>query len=86
MEYIDAPKRVVLRFHVKHELKEATINQSFFALFKIRPTDYYSHLMAPNYSSKMHIVLDLLCKTNPKIDRSKLPYEVYTVIEKDGEL
>jgi hypothetical protein len=81
------PKRVVLRFKVTHELEEGAINESFFARFSYESrNDYYSHLMAANDSSNMHIVLDLHCDTNPIIDNSKIPYEVYSVCKKDDEL
>jgi hypothetical protein len=63
MQSTNAPKRVVLRFHVQHELEEAAINERIFALFSPKPIDdFYSHLMAPNESSNMHIVLDLIVK------------------------
>ena len=81
------PKRVVLRFNVKHELEEPAINKSFFTLFGYHlQNDYYSHLMAANDSASMHIVLYLHCTTHPTIDKRTLPYEVYSVAKKDGEL
>lgn len=85
MESNNDPKRVVLRFHVRHELEEAAINEQFFALYYPEPpkNDFYSHLMAPNESSKMHIVLDLHCKSHPTIDNSKIAYEVFKVEKKD---
>jgi hypothetical protein len=85
MESTNQPKRVVLRFHVQHELKEAAINERFFALYGPEPpkNDFYSHLMAPNESSKMHIVLDLHCKSHPTIDNSKIECEVFKVVKKD---
>lgn len=85
MESNNDPKRVVLRFHVQHELEEAAINERFFALYGPEPpkNDFYSHLMAPNESSKMHIVLDIHCKSHPTIDNSKIAYEVFKVEKKD---
>jgi hypothetical protein len=81
------PKRVVLRFKVRYELEERAINESYFTRISDEPkNDYYSHLMAANNSSKMHIVLDLHCNTNPTIDNCKIPYEVYSVSKKDGKL
>jgi hypothetical protein len=81
------PKRVVLRFPVRYELEECAINESFFAQISDKPkNDYYSHLMAANNSSKMHIVLDLHCNTNPTIDNREISYEVYKVVKKDGKL
>lgn len=79
------PKRVVLRFHVQHELEEAAINKRFFELHGPKPlnTDFFSHLMASNESSHMHIVLDIHCKSNPTIDNSKIVYEVFKVKKKD---
>ncbi|KAF2254728.1 hypothetical protein BU26DRAFT_514591 [Trematosphaeria pertusa] len=84
MESNNGPKRVVLRFDVRHDLEEAAINERYFALFGPEPpNDFYSHLMAPNESSKMHIVLDIHCKSYPRIDNSKIPYEVFKVKKKD---
>lgn len=84
MESKTGPKRVVLRFNVQYELEEAAINKQYFALFGPEPKDdFYSHLMAPNESSKMHIVLDIYCRSNPKIDKSKIPYKVFKVKKKD---
>ncbi|KAF1958625.1 hypothetical protein CC80DRAFT_387866, partial [Byssothecium circinans] len=78
------PKRIVLRFHVKHELEEAAINERFFKLYAPEIVDdYYSHLMAPNESCMTHIVLDLGCKTNPVVDIRAIAYEVYKVKRKD---
>jgi hypothetical protein len=81
------PKRVVLRFKVIYELEECAINKSFFARVGYEPkNDYYSHLMAANDSSNMHIILDLHCNTNPTINNCTLLYEVYKVFKKDGKL
>ncbi|KAF7454445.1 hypothetical protein A1F99_017030 [Pyrenophora tritici-repentis] len=64
---MNTPKRVVLRFHVQHELEEAAINERYFALYDHADykNDFFSHLMAPNEPYKMHIVLDLNCKAHP---------------------
>ncbi|ORY09835.1 hypothetical protein BCR34DRAFT_589039 [Clohesyomyces aquaticus] len=84
MESTDAPKRIVLRFNVLYEREEQIINKQFFAFYSTEPADdYYSHLMAPNESSKMHIVLDLGCKTNPVVDLKAIPYEVYKLRKRD---
>ncbi|KAF1995790.1 hypothetical protein P154DRAFT_526055 [Amniculicola lignicola CBS 123094] len=84
MESNTGPKRVVLRFNVQYEQEEAAINKQFFALFGPEPkNNFYSHLMAPNESSKMHIVLDIYCKSYPRVDNSKIPYEVFKVKKKD---
>lgn len=86
MEHDNTPKRVVLRFSVQYEREEAAINEAYFAMFGPKPTnDFYSHLMAPNESHKMHIVLDIHCTTNPTIDNHTVGYEVFTV-EKQGKL
>lgn len=78
------PRRIVLRFNVDYELEEAAIIERFFALFGPKPADdFYSHLIAPNESSKMHIVLDVHCKTIPTVDLSALEYEVFKVKKKD---
>ncbi|KAF2818326.1 hypothetical protein CC86DRAFT_337367 [Ophiobolus disseminans] len=81
MESMLDPKRVVLRFHVQHELEETAINERFFALYGPGhpKNDSFSHLMAPNESSKMHIVLDINYKSHPTIDNNTIEYEVYNV-------
>lgn len=38
--------------------------------------------MAPNESSKMHIVLDINYKLHPSIDNNKIEYEVFNVKKK----
>jgi hypothetical protein len=80
MQHTD-PKRVVLRFSVDYELQGEDIIEQFFALSGPQPAtkDFYSHLMAPNESSSMHIVLDLHCKAVPTVDLSMIPYEVFKV-------
>jgi len=85
MGSINDPKRIVLRFHVQHEREEAAINKRFFALHGPNPpnNNFYSHLTAPNESSKMHIVLDLNYRLHPTIDNSKIAYEVFKVTKKD---
>lgn len=85
MELINDPKRVVLRFHVQHELEEAAINKQFFALYGPEPlnNDFYSHLMAPNESSQMHIVLDMYCKSHPIMNNCEIVYEVFKVKKND---
>ncbi|KAF2499958.1 hypothetical protein BU16DRAFT_232107 [Lophium mytilinum] len=86
LEVDSPPKRVVYRSSVEHELEDVAIIERFFASYGSEPfDDYYSHLMAPNESSKMHIVLDLRCKTNPVVDLHAIAYEVYRV-KKRGEL
>ncbi|KAH9873982.1 hypothetical protein IAQ61_004609 [Plenodomus lingam] len=87
MGSVNNPKRVVLRFSVQYEREEATINEQFFALHGPEPPnkDFFSHLMAPNESSKMHIVLDIYCNSHPAIDNSIISYEVFKV-RKNGNL
>lgn len=81
------PKRVVLRFKVLYELEESAITERFFTRIGYKPeNDYYSHLIPPDNSSKMHIVLDLHCNTNPTIGNGQIPYEVYSVSRKGGKL
>lgn len=86
MESDNEPKRVVLRFDVRYELEEAAINERFFALYPPEPPrdDFFSHLMAPNETSKMHIVLDIHCKSHPTIDNSNVTYEVFKVKKRDN--
>jgi hypothetical protein len=68
---MNKPKRVVLRFSVQYEREEATINEQFFAQHGPEPPnkDFSSHSMAPNESSKMHIVLDINCNSHPTIEQ-----------------
>lgn len=78
------PKRIVLCFDVKYELEEAAMIETFFTLFGPKPADdFYSHLCAPNLSSKMHIVLDLHCKTVPTVDLHAIEHEVFKVKKGD---
>jgi hypothetical protein len=87
MGSIDGPKRVVLRFSIQHEHEEAAINEQFFAQYGPEPPDkdFFSHLMAPNESTKMHIVLDINCNSCPAVDSSTITYEVFKV-KKNGNL
>jgi hypothetical protein len=79
------PRRIVLRFHVDYELEEAAIIEDFFSMHNLElEEDYFSHLMAPNQSSMMHIVLDLHCKTFPKVQLDTIGYEVFKT-KKAGE-
>lgn len=88
IESTNIPKCVVLRFHIQHELEEAPINKRCFALHghDRSHTNFFSHLMAPNESSKMHIVLDLNCKSYPTIDNDKIEYEVFKVTKEKNNL
>ncbi|KAF2131716.1 hypothetical protein P153DRAFT_201680 [Dothidotthia symphoricarpi CBS 119687] len=81
MVSINKPKRIVLRFSVQYEREEAAIIGHFFALHGPEPLnkDFFSHLMAPNESPKMHIVLDIHCNSHPAIDNSMIAYEVFKV-------
>jgi hypothetical protein len=84
---MDNPKRVVLRFSIQYEREEAAINEQFFAQHGPEPPDkdFFSHLMPPNESPTMHIVLDIHCNSHPTIDSSTIAYEVYKV-RKNGKL
>ncbi|KAF1996762.1 hypothetical protein P154DRAFT_547761 [Amniculicola lignicola CBS 123094] len=81
MGSINNPKRVVLRFSIQYEREEAAINEQLFALHgpELPNKDFFSHLIAPNESSKMHIVLDIHCNSHPTIDSSMISYEVFKV-------
>lgn len=80
------PKRVILRFEEQYELDwEAIIRTCFATLGSDPGGDYYPPLTAPNMSIKMHIVLDLGCKTVPYVDTSEIEYEVFKV-KRIGEL
>lgn len=82
----DVPKRIVLRFDQKYELDWEAIIQTYFATLGSGPSnDFYPHLMAPNMSTKMHVILDLHCKTVSSVDTSAIEYEVFKV-KKAGEL
>ena len=86
MESINDPKRVVLRFSDQYWLEDAAINEQFFALHGPKPlNDFYSHLIPPNESSKMYIILDIHCNSHPTIDDSTITYEVFKV-RKNGNL
>jgi hypothetical protein len=79
------PKRVVLRFLEEYELEEWDILQAYFALFGPEPVDdFFSHLIPANESSKMHIVLDLHCKSVPIVDLQAIEYQVFKVKKGDG--
>ena len=78
------PERIVLRLHVKYELEEAAIIEKFFTLYGPKPADdFYSHLCAPNLSSKMHIVLDLHCKTVPTVNIHMIEHKVFKVYKSE---
>jgi hypothetical protein len=82
------PKRVVLRFLVKYELEEWAILQAYFAHFGPKLVDdfddFFSHLIPANESSKMHIVLDLYCKSVSIVDLRAIEYQVFKVKKGDG--
>ncbi|KAF9734502.1 hypothetical protein PMIN01_07405 [Paraphaeosphaeria minitans] len=86
MEQADEPKRIILRFRDQYELEEEAIKNQYFALYGPAPpaNDYFAHLVAPNESSTMHIILDIHCKSHPIIDNSKLLYEVFKVRKNKG--
>lgn len=78
-------KRVVLRFDEKYELDWDAIIQTYMATLGSDPdSDFYPHLMAPNMSTKMHIILDLHCERVPSVDVSAMEHEVFKV-KKAGE-
>ena len=70
------PQRIVLRFDVKYE-RETSQGLTLIE-------DYYSHLCSPNESNKMHIVLDLYCKTFTKVDLSTIEHKVFKVRKSDN--
>ena len=79
-------KRIILRFNERYALKEAIIIGKFFVLFGIKSADdFYSHLYAPNLSSKIYIVLDLYCKIVPTVDLRTIEYKVF-IMKKGDEL
>ena len=78
------PRRIVLRFNVDYELEEAAIIETFFTEFGPKPAgDFYSHLMAPNESSRMYIILDVHCNTVPTVKLSEISYEAFKVKRND---
>ena len=84
-----APKRIVLRLYTKFELQEHAILQAFFTFYQLSndKLDYYCHLCAPNLSSKMHIILDLLCQKYPIVDLQIVEHQVFRVDRNDeGDL
>lgn len=80
------PKRIVLCFSLQYEREEAEILKAYFAKYGPEPInhDFYSHLMAPNTSSKMHIILDLHCKTNANVDLLLIDHQVFKVRKRDN--
>jgi hypothetical protein len=87
MDPMNKPRQVVLCFSVQYKREEATINEGFFALHSAEPLhkDFFSHLMAPNKSFTMHIILDINCNSHPTIDNSMIPYKDFKV-RKNGNL
>lgn len=80
------PRRIVLRLHERYEQEWAAVIDTYFAFSGLDLNDdFYPHLMAPNMSSKMHIVLDLRCKTMSPTDISAMVYEVFKV-KKTGKM
>ena len=80
----EGPRRIVLRFRVAYEREEEAIICDFFTTSNLDPCgDYFSHLLAPNDSTKMHIVLDMHSKTHPNADVETMPYEVFKVKKND---
>lgn len=79
-------KRIVLHLHMKYELEEAAIIDTFFALHGSKPAfNFYSHLCAPNQFFKMHIILNLYCKTVLTVNLHTIEHKVFKVY-KDDEL
>jgi hypothetical protein len=75
------PKRIILRFHEDHCDDERAINSQVFGSHGLGAVDdYYSHLIPPDEeSNKMHIVLDMYCKTNLTVELETIEYQVYKV-------
>lgn len=81
-----SPKRIVLRFHQKYEHEPGTITRRFFEAVNIDPhEDYFPHLCPPDDSTKMHLVIDLYCKSFPSVTLDEISHEVYRV-KKTGDL
>ncbi|KAK5940710.1 hypothetical protein PMZ80_007127 [Knufia obscura] len=78
------PRRVVLRVDEQYELEWANIVETYLASIDVDThNDFYAHLMAPNMSTKMHIVLDIPSKLPPSVDPSSIAYKVYRVKRAD---
>ena len=78
------PKRIVLRFHERYERDPETIRRKFFETINIDPKDdYFPHLCPPDDSTKMHLVIDLYCKSFPSVILDQVPHEVYRVKKPD---
>lgn len=86
MEQAGEPKRIILRFRDQYELEEEAIKTQYFALYgpASPANDYFAHLVAPNKSSNIYIILDILCKSHPIIDNNELLYEVFKVRKNKG--
>ncbi len=79
------PKRIVLRFHERYERDPETITKCFFEAINIDPKDdYFPHLCPPDDSTKMHLVIDLYCRSFPLVDLDEVAHEVYRVRKKDN--
>lgn len=86
MQRTNTPKRAVLRFSFRYQHDEAAIIRSFSTLVNSEPAkDFFSHLIPPNESSKMYIVLDLYHKENLTADINEIPYEVF-LVKKERDL
>ena len=64
---------------------QATIDQ-FFEKYSLQPADdYFSHLQPANESVKMHVILDMYCRTIPMVDLGTIEYQVFKV-KKNNQL
>lgn len=77
------PKRIVLRVDEQYERQHAEIVEAFFTSYDDKP-DFYEHLCPPNWSTKMHIVLDLHCNPGTSVEVQNIPYEVFRVRKSKG--
>jgi hypothetical protein len=75
-----SPKRIILRFHEKYEHEPERITRKFFETINIdHKEDYFPHLCPPDDSPKMHVAVDLYCKSFPSVNLDEILHEVYRV-------
>ncbi|EER44047.1 predicted protein [Histoplasma capsulatum var. duboisii H88] len=74
------PVRIILGYCEQPFLKPSAIINSFFTWRDIQPLDdYYTHICSNPLSTRLYLVLDLYCKTNPNVDLNELDLEVFKV-------
>lgn len=79
-----SPKRIVPRFHEKYGPETDSIIQNFFEASGIDPKeDHFPELFPLDDSTKMHLVIDLYCKSFLSVNLDAISHEVYRVKKTD---